>query len=188
MRINAAPSRENPHSYLISSDHHRPVAVAIGPNSRLFGSGRRTSGLSVALYWHMKFRTVVLVLASVLFACTPSNATPTTTLPVTPPSSTSSMASAVEVTPTIPFSAANPSQSPEDAARDGVAPLVAAAPLELRINRHLTAGDSGWSWVVSRLTEDFVTLANNAGLREYGELLLMRGIGSFARSPRQGRR
>ncbi|MGI8518673.1 MAG: hypothetical protein ACR2ME_10125 [Acidimicrobiia bacterium] len=148
----------------------------------------------------MRIRAVVLVLASVLFACTPSNEATTTTLPVTPTSPTSPVAAPVAVTPTIPFSTANPSQTPEDAARDGVVPLIATAPVELRINGQLAAGDSGWSWVASRLTEDFVTLtdASNCHLaqplsapaasrgREYGELLLMEGDRIFRAFPMPG--
>jgi hypothetical protein len=68
------------------------------------------------------------------------------------------------------------SQSPEDAARDGVAPELAALPLDLRAEQlvrveggtgDFAVGHRGYSWVLARASQEL------QGLGDYGEILLL---------------
>lgn len=80
-----------------------------------------------------------------------------------------------------------PSQSPEDAARDGVVAELAAMPYEIRVNPLLSVDSRVGSWILSRPSDALFEFADAQGCRlgeigatpppfcahEYGELLLV---------------
>lgn len=102
------------------------------------------------------------------------------------PSSTSSTS-----TTTTPTSAGDPSQSVEDARRDGVFADLAALPLELRSHPLVTIESEEGTWMLSRPSRELdVVLGDSAGdygvdfisTIEYGELLLVDEGGEIERA------
>jgi len=143
-------------------------------------------------------RRVILAVVGVvgISACSFGGATTTTTTttPVTTPTTTVPVITTT-VAPTgttAPSLDAPPSQSPEDAARDGVVPELAELPFELRveIDAEIDLPDSRWALsrpsVATYDLTDGCRLGDPDGLYgrdsicvlEYGEVLLLDGTGT----------
>lgn len=122
-----------------------------------------------------------LVLVMALGACS-KTASDTTSRQVEPISTRSKSTTTASTTATLP-SIERPSQSVEDAQRDGVLPELAELPLGIRSEPKVTIGVEEGNWVASQPTEDAapLTLGDTTGeygtdfisVVEYGELLLV---------------